>query len=123
MPGASSEEAGRAPRAPTEPLLAPTPAPRSGPRGGGSAGARAIYQPMPEIPDGLRHRSVDITAVARFKVAANGSARVELTEPTADSDLNRALLEALGRWRFFPAMQDGKPIASTLEIRIPISVR
>ena len=70
--------------------------------GGGNAGARAIYQPLPEIPEALRHRSIEIIAVARFQVAANGSAQVELIEPTADADLNRALLESLRRWRFFP---------------------
>jgi outer membrane biosynthesis protein TonB len=33
------------------------------------------------------------------------------------------LLEALRRWRFFPGMQDGKPVASTVDIRVPISVK
>ena len=119
----SKQEGDRASRAPPETARDPVPGARGGPLGGGNAGARAIYQPLPEIPEALRHRSIEIIAVARFKVAANGSAQVELTEPTADSDLNRALLESLRRWRFFPAMQDGKPAASTVEIRIPISVR
>ena len=61
--------------------------------------------------------------MARFQVAANGSAQVGLTEPSADPDLNRAVLDALRRWRFFPTMQDGKPVAWTLDIRIPISVK
>jgi periplasmic protein TonB len=91
--------------------------------GGGHMGARAIYQPLPQIPEALRRRSVEVIAVARFWVAANGGARVELTEPTSDAELNRALLESLKRWRFFPALQDGRPIASTIDIRIPISVR
>jgi protein TonB len=85
--------------------------------------ARVIYKPMPEIPEALRHRTMDLVAVARFRVAAGGSAEVELTEPTGDPDLNRALIETLKRWRFFPAMQAGKPVASTIEIRIPISVK
>jgi len=33
------------------------------------------------------------------------------------------MLETLKKWRFFPAMEDGKPIASSIDIRIPISVR
>jgi len=117
------QEGDRASRTPPETARDPVPAPRGEAFGGGNTGARAISQPLPEIPEALRHRSIEITAVARFKVAANGSAQVELTGPTADSDLNRALLESLRRWRFFPAMQDGKPVASTVEIRIPISVR
>jgi protein TonB len=86
-------------------------------------GARAIYKPVPEIPEALRRQNIEVVAVARFRVAASGSAQVDLVEPTSDPDLNRALLESLKRWRFFPAMQDGKPIASTVDIRIPISVR
>jgi protein TonB len=85
--------------------------------------ARAIYKPMPEIPESLRHRTMDVVAVARFRVTANGSAQVDLTEPTGDPDLNRALLETLKRWRFFPAMQAGKPVDSTFDIRIPLSVK
>jgi protein TonB len=86
-------------------------------------GARALYQPLPEIPEELRRRALDLVAVARFRVAANGSAEVELIQPTPDAALNRALLDTLKKWRFFPAMEGGKPQASTLEIRIPISVR
>jgi len=86
-------------------------------------GARAVYKPMPEIPDALRRRSLELVALARFKVAADGSAQVELIEPTSEPDLNRALLDALKRWRFFPAMQDGKAVASSVDIRIPVSVK
>ncbi len=86
-------------------------------------GARAIYRPLPEIPEALRRRSIDLVAVARFRVAADGSAAVALIEPTPDPGLNRALLETLKKWRFFPAMADGKPISATIDIRIPISVR
>jgi protein TonB len=85
--------------------------------------ARAIYKPMPELPDELRRRNIELVAVARFRVAANGSAQVELIEPTSDPELNRVLLESLKRWKFFPALQDGKPVTSNIDIRIPISVR
>jgi len=86
-------------------------------------GARALYQPLPEIPEDLRRRAIDLVAVARFHVSANGSAEVELIEPTPDPNLNRALMETLRKWRFFPAMEAGKPVASVVDIRIPISVR
>jgi protein TonB len=114
------------PGPPTQGPVAAVP-PVRGPQGPSSGtdtmSARAIYKPMPEIPDSLRHRTVDLVAMARFRVTADGSAQVELTEPTSDPDLNRALLETLKRWRFFPAMQAGKPIVSTIDIRIPISVK
>jgi protein TonB len=86
-------------------------------------GARAIYKPMPEITEELRHQKIDVVAVARFRVDANGSAQVDLIEPTGDPGLNRALLDSLRRWRFFPGMEEGKPVISTVDIRIPISVK
>jgi periplasmic protein TonB len=85
--------------------------------------ARAIYKPMPELPDEFRRRNIELVAVARFRVGADGSAQVDLIEPTSDPELNRVLLESLKRWKFFPALQDGKPVASHIDIRIPISVR
>jgi hypothetical protein len=67
-------------------------------------GARAIFKPLPEIPDSLWRRSIDLVALARFKVAADRSAQVDLIEPTSDPDLNRA-------------------VASSVDIRIPVSVK
>jgi protein TonB len=122
--GTASQSA--TPGPPTQGPVAAVPpvgGPQGPPGGTDTMSARAIYKPMPEIPDSLRHRSVELVAVARFRVTVNGSAQVELTRPTSDPDLNRALLETLKRWRFFPAMQAGKPIVSMIDIRIPISVK
>lgn len=103
--------------------LPPAPGLKGPPGGTENMSARAIFKPMPEIPESLRRRTIDVVAVARFRVDAGGGAEVELTQPTSDPDLNRALIETLKRWRFFPATQAGKPVASTIEIRIPISVK
>lgn len=46
-----------------------------------------------------------------------------MVEATSEPTLNRLLLESLKKWRFFPAMENGKPIGSTIDIRIPIEVR
>src|SRR5258708_39172587 len=116
-------------RRPPAPGRAPRPAPARGappaarPPDGGNMGARVLSQPKPEIPEQLRRRSLELAALARFHIAADGSAQVELVEPTPDPDLNRSLMETLKKWRFFPELRNGKPVASTLDIRIPISVR
>ena len=124
-----------APPAPSPPSAAPSTQvpltalpPSRGPQdatlgGTDSMSARAIYKPMPEIPEALRRRTIDMVAVARFRVDAAGRAQVELVESTPDPDLNRALLESLQRWRFFPATQAGRPVASTIDVRIPVSVK
>ncbi|HMB89039.1 MAG TPA: energy transducer TonB [Methylomirabilota bacterium] len=104
--------------------LPPSRGPQDATLGGtDSMSARAIYKPMSEIPEALRRRTIDMVAVARFRVDAAGRAQVELVEPTPDPDLNRALLESLQRWRFFPATQAGRPVASTIDVRIPVSVK
>jgi protein TonB len=90
---------------------------------GGSVGARAIFQPMPSIPESLRQRRLDAVAIVVFHVAPDGSATVELREATDDPRLNQVLLEGFKRWRFFPALDHDRPIASTIELRVPIAVR
>jgi periplasmic protein TonB len=101
----------------------PVPAAHPLPPGGGTMGARAIYRPMPAIPEELRRHPMAVTAVARFRVAPDGTATVALIRPTPIPLLNVALLAALQRWRFFPAMANGQPVTSTIDIRIPLAVR
>jgi len=90
---------------------------------GGSVGARAIFQPMPSIPDSLRQHRLDAVAIVVFHVAPDGSATAELRQATDDPRLNQVLLEGFRRWRFFPALDHDRPIASTIELRVPIAVR
>ena len=89
----------------------------------GNSGAQAIVKPMPQIPDELRQDALSASAVARFHVAIDGTAMVELIKPTPNPKLNRLLLDTLKNWRFFPSMKDGKPVASTQEIVIKIEVK
>jgi protein TonB len=90
--------------------------------GSSSSGARAIYAPMPKIPEELRENPLRTVAIARFEVAADGEATVKLISPTPYPRLNEILIETLKSWRFFPAVVHGKPVASTFEVRIPVVV-
>ncbi|HYA19814.1 MAG TPA: hypothetical protein VEG25_04110 [Burkholderiales bacterium] len=94
----------------------------SAPIGGGVLGARAIFQPKPEIPDELRAEAMKVIGVARFHVAADGTATVELIQPTPNPRINQLLLNTLRQWRFFPALADGKPVASTQDLRIHLEI-
>lgn len=91
--------------------------------GSDAGGARAIYAPMPKIPDDLRENPLSAVAVATFKVAVDGSAQVTLVKPTAIPRLNYLLLSTLKQWRFFPAIKNGQPVASQFEVRIPITIQ
>jgi protein TonB len=125
-----------APAAPAEQnsVPAPPPAPASAApaapvatdtRSAGAAnqGAQAIVRPMPQIPDDLRQEAFNAVAVVRFHVSADGVATFELAKPTPNPRLNRLLLEKLKEWKFFPAMRDGKPVASDQDIRITFEVK
>jgi protein TonB len=85
--------------------------------------ARAYVRPKPRIPNNLLGEEIDTTALARFHVAADGTSTVELIQSTNEPSLDRSILDALRKWRFQPAMRDGRPVASTVELRIPIQVR
>ena len=78
---------------------------------------------MPQIPDELRQDALSTSAIARFHVATDGTATVELVKPTPNPRLNRLLLDTLKNWRFFPAIKDGKPVDSTQEISIKVNVQ
>ena len=123
LPAPMPKKAVEPPKPQPRPQSAPVAPATRAPANPGTMGARALYQPMPEIPLALRHHTLDLVAVARFRVAADGSATVELIQATPEPELNAALLDALKRWRFFPALENGHPVASSVDIRIPISVR
>jgi protein TonB len=88
-----------------------------------TVGARAIYAPTPVIPDDLREDVMQTEAVARFDVTFDGVSQVTLEKPTSSPRLNQVLLDTLKQWKFFPAVKDGVAIASSFEVRIPISVQ
>ena len=103
----------------TSTTSAATPSPSSGT---GNAPARLLSQPLPDLPNDLREAAYRATAIARFTVHANGSADVELIHPTPIPRLNQILLDALHRWRFAPAMQNGRPVESHQDVRVHFNV-
>jgi periplasmic protein TonB len=88
-----------------------------------TVGARAIYAPTPVIPDDLREDVMQTEAVARFNVTFDGISQVTLEKPTSSPRLNQVLLDTLKQWKFFPAVKNGVAIASSFEVRIPITVQ
>jgi protein TonB len=75
-------------------------------------GAQALVRPLPTIPDELREEAMNEAATARFTIAVDGSATVELVKPTQNPRLNRLLLDTLKKWKFMPAIKQGQPVPS-----------
>ena len=85
-------------------------------------GAVITYQPLPKIPDELRKEAFSTAAVARFRVAADNSATVELITPSQNPRLNHILMDTLKTWKFISASENGKPAASNFTVRVHFSV-
>jgi periplasmic protein TonB len=62
-------------------------------------------------------------ALARFDIRTDGTAAVALVQPTQSPALNRIILDTLKTWRFLPAMEGDRPVASTQEVRIHLQVQ
>ncbi|KWE50475.1 hypothetical protein WL76_18750 [Burkholderia ubonensis] len=88
----------------------------------GNAQARLLSQPLPVLPDDLREDGYQAVAVARFLVHADGTFDIDLVKPTPNPRLNQILLETLRRWRFFPAMDNGRPVESRQDVRVHFNV-
>lgn len=88
----------------------------------GERDARLVSQPLPMLPDDLREDAYRADAVARFNIHIDGSAQVELIKPTSNPRLNQILLEALHKWRFFPAMENGRPVESRQDVHVRFNV-
>jgi TonB family protein len=94
----------------------------AGPVPGGRTEARLVAQVTPDLPDGFGDRAFAFAVVARLSVAEDGAVGdVLLLEPTPEPDLNQALVVALQKWHFYPAVEAGKPVAASVEIRFTLS--
>jgi TonB family protein len=96
---------------------------RGGDFGGGNDSPRAIYAPVPTIPDDLRDEVLEATAVVLFHVSREGKTTVSLVSPTEFDELNDLILDTLRRWRFRPALRGGVAVDSAAEVRLRITVQ
>lgn len=85
-------------------------------------GARAVYHPVPKVPDELRDEALKAEAVARFDIKIDGTVSVELVKPTPNPSVNQLILSTLRTWRFFPSLKDGLPVPSVEEIKIHVDI-
>jgi hypothetical protein len=83
-----------------------------------------IDTPPPEIPASLLQQKGDWMMVARVHVARNGATEITITRPIADPVVNRAVDQALSRWRFRPSSAGwlAEPADSTIELSLNVSV-
>ena len=79
----------------------------------------ASGNPRPDYPAAARRHGLQGKVVLRVEVSAEGRAQsVEVKVSSGHSILDEAALDAVRRWRFNPASQNGNPVAGAAEVPI-----
>jgi len=77
---------------------------------------------VPEYPPAALRSGVGGTVVVRAKIDASGKpAEVSIAKRSGSRELDRAAVQAVRRWKFQPAMRNGKATASV--VRIPVDFK
>ena len=62
-------------------------------------------------PESAVRRNLNGDATYSYRIGTDGSTKdIKLTRSTGDADLDQATLDCVASWKFFPAMQKGKPV-------------
>jgi TonB family protein len=77
-----------------------------------------IYSPEPEYSKEARHAKYQGTCVLWMVVDADGRPRDIKVSRTLGLGLDEKAMEAVNRWRFKPAMKDGKPVAVRVSVQV-----
>jgi TonB family protein len=86
--------------------------------GGGVSAPRAIYKPEPEYSSEARQAKYQGTVVVSLVVGADGEPRQLRVAHSLGMGLDEKALEAVQRWRFEPAMKDGRPVPVAVEVEV-----
>ncbi len=106
------------PQPPPQPRPQPPPQPT-----GPTQDATPSNQVYPDIPDELKTGDYKSSVRVKVEIAADGSFSVTLLTSSGDTDIDRRVLDALKRWKWKPALQDGQPVASTQRFRFDFEVQ
>jgi periplasmic protein TonB len=79
---------------------------------------RPVYTPDPEYTASARHDKIEGTAIIDLKLGADGIPHDMKIARSLRPDLDQKALEAVAKWRFSPAMKDGKPIPVFLSVEV-----
>ena len=84
--------------------------------------AEPSEQVKPEIPDELKSTEYRSYVRVRVEIAADGSATAALKTSSGNAEIDRRVLEALSKWKWKPALLDGRAIASVRYFKFEFEV-
>ena len=87
----------------------PKPTPPAGP----TQDAEPSNQDKPEIPDELKQDTFKSFVRVRVEIEPDGSFTPTLRTSSGNAEIDKRVLNALKRWRWKPALQNGVPVHST----------
>lgn len=116
-PVGGTEAPTRRPAAPA-PVAAPA-APTPPPAQFADRDPQAVRSPAPRYPRDAQRRGESGTVVLRVHVGTDGEPEgIDLVTGSGSRSLDRAAVEAVRRWRFEPAMRDGRPVEGFVQVPI-----
>jgi protein TonB len=86
--------------------------------GGGVSAPRALDTPDPEYSEEARKAKYQGTVVLWLVVDQNGGPRDVKVARSLGMGLDQKAIEAVRRWKFEPAMKDGKPVAVQINVEV-----
>lgn len=86
--------------------------------GGGVSAPRAIYAPDPEYSEEARKARYQGTVVLWTVIGPDGRAHDIKVARTLGMGLDQKAIAAVRKWRFEPAMKDGRPVAVQVNIEV-----
>lgn len=84
--------------------------------------ALAVDCPQPEIPNSLHEDGYKSSCLARFCINCEGKHDVSIIASSGCDEVDEIALQTLRRWKFKPAMLNGKPVQSVRKIRVEFEV-
>jgi len=102
---------------------AQTAGPSTGPAGRGTGidrpAAPRAGNPKPRYPQVARRQGLEGRVLIRVSVLGDGRVgKAAVASSSGHGALDQAALEAVARWRFQPALDAGKPVATTLTVPV-----
>lgn len=82
-----------------------------------------VRSPAPRYPRDAQRRGESGTVVLRVHVGADGRPQgIDLIEGSGSRSLDRAAADAVRRWRFDPAMRNGRPVDGVIQVPITFNL-
>ncbi|MGC4045463.1 MAG: TonB family protein [Armatimonas sp.] len=94
------------------PTPSPTPKPADKPPKGETRDAEPLQKFPPEIPTGLKFKP---QVKLSIDVDIDGSAEYAIRASSGNTEVDQYVLDALRKWKWTPALRNGKPIATSFE--------